>query len=269
MRKFAIALLLVLTACSSDAGTLPKVPDFTPAATTTTGIDYSAVPLRGVGGKSPTTSIVFGPGRATVSGTVISDEGAIPGATIQIERIVSGSAAQMTLLSAEDGTWSLPQILGGRYRARAWRAPEFAQTTWTALFLGSSESKEVQLRVRNVGGLSLTSSIAPDPPRLGEAANLVVQVALKVVDDQGVVRATPQDNVRVELSAGAGWRVFSENPTVTDQKGQAVWTLRCRSTGSDVLAVTVGTQTVPIDVSDCVSPADEATTTTSEVGLVP
>jgi hypothetical protein len=260
---------LVAVACSSDPGALPEVPDFTPAATTTTGIDYSEVSLKGVTGKSPTTSVVFGPGQAAVSGTVISDEGAIPGATIQVERIVSGSTAVMTIQSADDGTWALNQVLGGRYRVRAWRAPDLAQTSWTAVFLEAAETKTVQLRVRDVGGLNLTSSIAPDPPRLGEQTNLVVQVTLKVVDEQGVVRATPQDNVQLDLVNSSGWRVESANPTLTNADGRAAWTLRCRGTGSHSLAVTIGTQTVPLEVSDCVEPPEETTTTTAEVGLVP
>ena len=264
-----IVMALVAVACSSDPGALPKVPEFTPAPTTTTGIDYSEIGLKPVPGKSPTTSVVFGPGTASVGGTIIGDEGPVAGATIHVERIVSGSVGVMTLQSAEDGSWTLPQILGGRYRARAWRAPDLAQTSWTAVFLGADENKTVQLRVRTLGGLSVTSAIAPDPPVLFQDANLVVQVTLKTVDEQGVVRATPQDNVQVELIGSGSWRVQSENPTVTDSRGRAEWILRCRQSGRQSLAVTVGTQTIPLDISDCVEPPEETTTTTSESGLVP
>jgi hypothetical protein len=265
----AVALVILVACSGGGAGDLPKVPDFKLAATTTTDIDYSEVGLKGVPGKSPTTSVVFGPGQASLSGAVISDEGAIPGATILVERIVSGSVATMLLQTAEDGTWSLPQVLGGRYRLRAWRPPDFAQTTPSAVFLGSTETKSLQLRVRRLGGLSVKSSIAPDPPRLGSDANLVVLVTLKQVDDQGIVRATPQTNIRVDLIGSGGWRVESENPTATDDDGRAFWTLRCRGTGRQPLAVTVGTETIPLDVSSCVDPTEESTTTTSEIGLVP
>lgn len=263
-------LAVTAAACSGDSGALPKVPDFTPAATTTTGIDFSKIPLKAVPGKSPTTSVVFGPGAAAMSGTVISDAGAIPGATIHIERIVEGAVGAMRIQSAEDGTWSLPQLLGGRYRLRAWRAPDFAQTSWTAVFVGSSETKSVQLRVRDVGGLHVAASIAPDPPRLGEPANLVVQVSYKTVDDGGVVRAAPQAGVRAELLTSAGWRVDSANPATTDAEGLVAWSLRCRGTGRQPLAVTIGSQTVPLEVSNCDESSRQTTSTTaSEVGLVP
>lgn len=265
------ALIALLTvACSGDSGDLPAVPDFTPATTSTSGVDYSDVPLKPVPGKAPTLSVAFGPGKATLGGTVSSEEGAIPGATIQVERIVNGAVGLMMIQTAADGTWSLPHVLGGRYRMRAWRAPDAAQTSWTAVFLGASETKTVQLRVRTVGGLNVSAAIAPDPPQLGELVNLVVQVTVKVVDDKGVVRATPQDDVIVELSTGSGWRVESENPTATDFNGRAIWTLRCRGTGRQQMNITIGNQTVPLELSSCVEPAEEeTTTTTAEVGLVP
>ena len=267
----AIGLLaaVVLIACSNGPGALPKVPDFTPAATTTTDVDYALVPLKGVSGHGPTTSVAFGPGQASVAGTVIGDEGAIPDATVLVERIVDGSVRSMTVQTLSDGTWSVPQVLGGRYRVRAWRAPDLAQTTPSAVFLSATESKSVQLKVRSVGGLNVAASIAPDPPRVAQDANLVVLVTLKTVDEHGIVRATPQTNVAVDLTGSSGWRVESANPTATDSNGRAEWLLRCRASGRQTLAVSVGSQTLPLNISNCVDPAEEPTTTTAEVSLVP
>jgi hypothetical protein len=271
MRKWlAVAMLVGLVgACSSEPGALPKVPDLIrPPGTTTTEVDYSGAPLKGVT-RGPTTTITFGPGAATISGTVAAEGGAVPGATIEIERIAGGATATMTLVSAEDGTWQLPQVFGGRYRVRAWRAPDLAQTSWSGVFVGASETKTVDLRLRNVGGLSVVASIAPDPPRLGEDANLVALVTVKIVDDRGVVRATPQVNEPVDLVTSSGWRVLSANPTVTNNSGQADWTLRCRSTGRQQLAVNVGTQTIPLEVASCVDNTPPETTTTAEVSVAP
>jgi hypothetical protein len=269
VRKYLIVFFVALVACSSDPGALPKVPDFKPAATTTTDVDYSGAPLKGVNGRAPTTTIAIGPGPATVSGSVIGDEGPIAGATVQVERVAGGQTAGTTVATAEDGSWQLPKISGGRYRVRAWRAPDLAQTTWTGFFLGATETKTVQLRLRAVGGLSVEASIAPDPPRVFQEANLVVLVAVKMVDDQGVVRATPQDNVQVELVTGSGWRVFSSNPTTTDSRGEASWSLRCRASGHQSIAVTVGTQTIPLTINNGEESTPDTTTTTAEVGLVP
>src|SRR5690349_18589480 len=95
---FAVFAAVVLAACSGgDAGGFPEAPDFTLAPTTTAGLDYSKVPLKGVPGKSPTTSVVFGPGQANVSGTVAGDDGPVAGATVQVERVVSGATGVMML----------------------------------------------------------------------------------------------------------------------------------------------------------------------------
>jgi hypothetical protein len=137
------------------------------------------------------------------------------------------------------------------------------------VFLGASETKTVELHVHTVGGLNVEASIAPDPPRVGDDANLVVLVTVRTVDDQGIVRGTPQDNVEVELLSGSGWRIMSANPASTNGAGQAEWSLRCRASGDQRLAVNVGSQTIPIDVNTCVEPPPETTTTTAEVSVVP
>lgn len=261
-----LALLAASTAvaCSSDPGALPKVPEFKVAATTTTGVDYSNIGLKGVPGRQPTTTVAFGPGAATVKGNVVGDDGAIPGATVFVERIVGGVVGSMTVVTGDDGTWTLPQIFGGRYRVRAWRTPDLAQTTPSALFVGATETKEVSLRVRTVGGTNVTSSFAPDPPRLFSDTSVVVLITEKVVDETGFVRSSPLDNVRVDLISSNNWRIMSANPAVTDSRGQAEWIVRCRAEGRQGLAVQVGTQTIPLTISNCVDPTAESTTTTTE-----
>jgi hypothetical protein len=264
MRRRYLVLCAVISVvaagCSGGgAGPLPKVPPIHASVTSTTDLDYSDVPLRGVTGKQPTTTIAFGPGTAAVSGTVVGDEGPVAGASVLVERIVAGGSAAMTVISGADGTWALPQIFGGRYRVRAWRAPDLAQTNPAAVFLGATETKTVPLRVKTLGGLSVKSSLAPDPPHTGEDANLVVAVSEKTVDAGGIVRATPLDNVSVDLVGSAGWRVESANPDSTDSSGRVRWLLRCRQPGHQPLAVTVGTQTIPLDVSSCVEQVTQDT----------
>lgn len=271
MRRAALLAALALVsgaACSSDPGAIPEVPDFTPAKTTTTDIDYSVVSIKPVPGRTPTPSVVVQPGQATIKGVVVGDEGLIPGAKVNIERIVNGQVGQVVVLTLEDGSFNLPMILGGRYRIRAWRAPDLAQTTATAIFLGKDETKELQLKVRSIGGTSVTSSFAPKVPRTNRDTNLVVRIAEKTVDDNGIVRAMPLAGIGVELIGSGGWSVRTSNPTITDSSGLAEWGLRCRDPGRQPLAVDLGTQTVPLEVEDCVD-VDESTTTTDVVEITP
>lgn len=261
------ALALLSAACSNDAGELPSVPDFKPAATTTTGVDFSEIGLKGVAGKATTTTVAFGPGRATLNGTVIAEGGSVPGASVLIDRIVGDSVASTVIFTAEDGTWTLPAVFGGRYRVRAWRQPDLAQTTASAVFLGASETKTVELKVREVGGLNATASLAPNPPPIDTDVNLVVLVTQKTVDERGIVRAEPASGARVDLVGSGAWRVVSSNPTFTDETGKATWSIRCRASGKQPLAVNVGSQSFPLNVANCFDPAEE-TTTTVESGVV-
>lgn len=263
----AAALLMVFAACSNDAGDLPDVPEFKPAATTTTGVDFSALPLKGVTGKATTTTVAFGPGKATLSGVVMSDDGLVSGASVLIDRIVGGSVASTLLYSLEDGTWSLPAVFGGRYRVRAFRQPDLAQTSASAVFLGSTETKTMELKLKEVGGINAVASIAPNPPLIDTDVNLVVLVTQKTVDERGIVRATPSSGSRVDLVGSGAWRVVSSNPSFTDDNGKAYWTVRCRASGRQPLAVNVGSQSFPLNIANCVDPAEE-TTTTVESGVV-
>ncbi len=263
---FVAALGLVAAACSSGPGALPKVPEIKAAATTTTiGVDYSQIDLKAVAGRTTSTAVPFGPGKATLRGVVVGEGGLIPGASVILERFVGGATAVTTLTTGEDGSWTMPNVLGGRYRVRAFRQPDLAQTTASVLFVGAAETKQVDLRVKNVGGLAIASSFAPDPPQIFRDTQLVVLVSQKTVDAQGVVRAQPLPDEIVDLVGSSSWRVVSANPVVTDSQGHAVWIVRCREVGRNPLAVTVGTQSIPLDVKDCVDPTVDDTTTTSEV----
>jgi hypothetical protein len=263
--SLVVAVGLVAAGCSSGPEALPKVPKFKRAATTTTEVDYSAIGLRGVPGRTTTTAVPFGPGAATVSGVVVGEEGVIAGASVILERIVDGASSATTLITGPDGAWSMPSVLGGRYRARAFRQPDLAQTTASAVFLGQNETKQLELHVRTVGGLSVASSLAPDPPPIDRDSQLVVLVTQKTVDASGVVRATPVSSERVDLAGSFAWRVESANPTFTDPEGHATWLLRCRQVGRNPLAVTVGTQSIPLTVGSCFDPEAIETTTTSDV----
>ena len=256
----ATMCLVALAACSSgNPGKLPDVPEFKRAATTTTAMDYSQVDLKGVSGKTTSTTVVFGPGKANLTGTVIGDEGLVGGASVIIDRIVDGASASQVVFTAPDGTWALPAILGGRYRIRAWRQPDLAQTSPAAVFLGATETKTVELKVRTVGGLSVSSSMAPKQPPIDSDVNVVVLVAQKTVDENGVVRGEPLPGTRVDLVGSGAWRVVSANPVFTDEKGQAKWTVRCRTPGRQPLAVNVGTQSFPLTVENCFDPTETTT----------
>ena len=234
-----------LAACSGseDADKPRPVPSLPP---TTTAVDFSGVRLEGVPGNT-TTTIVMGPGRAVLSGVVMGPEGPVPGAVVHAERLVGDGQASVDVATRADGTWAIPNILGGRYRVRAWRTPDLALTKPEVFFLSGDEKKRLDLGVTRYDGPAVTASIAPNPPYVGEPANLVVRLSIQSVDPMGIVRAVPAAPTSVNLVGSGAWSVESENPTFTDSVGDARWRVRCRASGPQSLAVVVGDfQTLPL-----------------------
>ncbi len=272
-RVGALAVVVVaglFSSCSDDpVDELPAPPTTIALASTTTGPDFSNVGLAAAGGRT-TTTIAISPGAATLSGTVAAPDGAVPGATVRVERIVGDAIASVDVASNPDGTWSAPGIRGGRYRVRAWRAPDLALTKPQLLFLESAETRALNLRLNKYEGITVTSDIAPNPPEVNAPANLVILVAVRSVDTTGTVRANPIPGARVELFGG-GWRLDSTNSSSTDANGQAAWQLRCRGEGRQPLSVSVnGESNHALELPDCTpSTAPPPTSSTSTTFLRP
>lgn len=272
----ALAALALLPACQAKAiEPLPPAPSI-PPTTTTIVVDYSGVPLAGVAGRT-TTTVAMGPGRATLSGIVNGPEGPVPGAVVHAERLVGDAAATMDVLTGADGRFTMPAILGGRFRVRAWKpAPDnLALAEPQVFYLEGSEKKDLTLTVTRYQGVSVTAAIAPDPPLVDTPANLVVQAVNREVGGDGVVRSTPVPAVRAELFGTGDWRVLTPVATTADDAGRARWTLVCRRVGDQPLSVVIGdTATFNLNLPGCTvpppnpedTPTDEEAPTTTAAG---
>jgi len=258
---------LVLCGCvSGSIAGLPAPPAVPATSPTTTLPDLAGVSLNGVAGQTTTTAAAIGPGQATLTGTVSGPQGAVPGAVVEVNRVTRAGNAIATTTTNPDGTWTVAGILGGAYRVRAWRAPDLSMTTPTELFLSSTETRQVQLQVQAYGGVSVTASVAPDPPVVGQPANLVIELATTSVDSQtGVVRSTGVSGAQVELTGPSTWALESPNPTITDASGMASWELYCEAAGSAPLAVQVtgGSAYQLSQPTSCVEAASTTTTSTT------
>jgi hypothetical protein len=260
---------VVLAACTSPKASPMPPPVSVPATTSTTVPDYSAIGLKSVPGRT-TTTIAVQPGQATISGTVVGPGGPVAEALVRAERLVGDGAGSMDVVTAADGTFALAGVLGGRYRVRAWKAApdNLALVDPQVFFLEGKESKVVNLPLHQYQGAAVTSDIAPNPPVIGQPANIVVQVVNRAVDTTGIVRSEPVANVRVELFGPGDWKIRSTNPVIADASGKAQFTAECRRAGQQPLSVVVGdSATFPLTVPPCAVPVDPSapgdTTTTA------
>ncbi|MGI8793333.1 MAG: carboxypeptidase-like regulatory domain-containing protein [Acidimicrobiales bacterium] len=271
MRRLLLLVLVGLATSACTSGDLVSIPDAPqiPATTTSTIEDFSAVALAGVPGRT-TTSLGVGPGDATLNGAVVGPAGPVAGALVRAERLVGDAVVGADVLTKDDGTWALPAVLGGRYRLRAWRAPDLALIKPEVFYLNSNETKAVNLPLTQYTGLTASADVAPSPPPIDESANLAVQVSERSVDDQGVVRGVPRPALNVEVFGAGDWQLQSANPTTSDVAGIARFRLVCRRAGEQPLSVVVAdSRSFTLDLPPCsVPPPDpnappQTTSTTS------
>ena len=265
----AVALSLLLAACSDDEDAGPR-PE--PRVTTSTAlVDRSGIVLTPVGGETTTT--IRETGAARLVGVVRGPAGPVAGATVRVERFVVGREVRTDVLTGPDGRWVLEGVPGGRYRVRAFLAPSLAQVEAEVRFLADRAEHEFDLTMEEHSGLVVRSSSAPAPAMVGSPVNLVVQVAQRRVDGDGIVRAAPVPGSSVELTGLGRWVVRDDGSTFpgqdreatarTDGEGRARWELRCEVAGDPGLAVRI-----PVTVSSPAPPAagaqpDPQTATTS------
>jgi hypothetical protein len=257
-----ISAALVAAACSKKSGfDFPAHPPKVDPEESTTVPDYSSVRLAALPGRT-TTTVDNTPGRASMSGTVMAPDGAVPGATVHVERLVGDTVLALDIATNPDGTWRLDNIKGGRYRLRAWRAPDLALTDPLVFFLNGDEKKtNVTLLVNRYTGTNVSGAVAPNPPHVDEPANLVVQVTSVVVDPTGVVRATPLPNVQVDLQGSSSWRTESSTSGFTDVNGQVFWRMTCLASGNQPLSASVNGFGYALNLPACVdasAPAPDA-----------
>jgi hypothetical protein len=265
----AVLLLLAvgLRGCGGvELSAIPDVPSTQATeAPVTSVVNYAAISLPPVDG-STTTIIEPVGGSAHLAGTVAGPSGLVPGATVRVERLVLDQALRTDVTTGPDGHWDLPGIAGGRYRVRAFLPPTMAQTDPEVFFLRGDEERALDLTMRTFDGLGIEAAVAPDPPLVDEPVNVVVQLANRTVDSDGVARAEPLPGIYLAVVDTGAWELQSQSPAFTDADGRAVFAFVCRQAGPNQLQVRIlsTNQVVPVELPDCVQADEPATTTTTD-----
>lgn len=263
-------LALVVRGCEGTGVrnlSFPTPPATAPGSggdTTTTGIpDLTKISLAPVP-TGPPRSVPIGPGPAALLGVVIGPTGPVGGAIVHAERLVGDAVGAANIATLPDGTWKMTGVLGGRYRIRAWRAPDLALTTPQILYLRGSETQNLSLSLTTFNGVSASAVVTPSPPLLGQTVNLVVQVSTQTVGNDGVVRAAPLPASMVDITSAANVTIVGTRPATADANGRVNWLLVCTTPGPQVLGVTVdGVNNFPLTTADCGNTVYVPPTTTS------
>ncbi len=263
-------LLLVLSAllvagCSGGGDTDTVAPTTveettTPPPSTTSSTVRTTTSTTGPPRTTTTTIVAIGPGDATIGGTVSGPAGPVDGATVRVERLVGRSVATAGVTTSAGGAWQLGSILGGSYRVRAFKTPDFAQSQVEAFFLAANDRKIIDFRLTPAGGERITAAVNPNPPRVDQPATVTITVGTGRVDDQGRPAITPRAGVPLTLSAGAGILLESSPQVVTDASGSGSWHIRCTVEGANTLVLAVGTGSTQVKIPACAPPGATPTT---------
>lgn len=275
VRRLLLVLLgvmaVVAAACSSDDPP-SAAPEPTSPVETTTSTTAAVAPS--TTGRPTTTSstlkptttsstlLALGPGDASIGGTVSGPAGPVDGAVVRVERLVGKNIASQDVTTAGGGVWSLGSILGGSYRVRALKPPDFATSPVEAFFLAATERRTIDLRMQAAGGERITATVNPNPPRVDQVASMTIQVGIGRVDDQGRPAITPRPGVLLSLVPAGGIILEGTPQAITDANGSATWQIRCQVEGANAFTLTVGTGQTQVRIPACVvGPAPAPTTT--------
>jgi hypothetical protein len=299
LRRFA-ALLVAgasvvaassLTSCSRKIVVIqPIVPTTFALAATSSSIkpeDLSKNSLVPVAAGVPTTSIGFGPGNASITGIVRGPDGPVPGAIVEIERLLEGQSLTVQVVADATGRYSLQKALLGRIRIRAWRAPDLALVTEKALFTKGAQTLDILMTSYKHSDLQW--AVSPSPLVVGRAATVIVQLSERLVNELGRVVVQPVTGVGVSLLQQGVVQVASLEERISDEKGRVSFRLACNEPGpSTIIArlaiggeasldlpacviVTIPPTTIPVETIpyDTAVPAAVTVPPTSELVRVP
>ena len=145
VRRLFVVLLALLAAACSD-GKPAAAPDTTVVAETTTSTTAAAPttarPTTTATTLRPTTTsstlLAMGPGEASIVGTVRGPAGGVDGAIVRVERLVGKAVVSADVSTSGGGSYAVATILGGSYRVRAFKPPDFASSPVEAFFLAAN-----------------------------------------------------------------------------------------------------------------------------------
>jgi hypothetical protein len=257
-----VAGLLVSGCVSSQVSTLPDPPKVKVKPTITTVPDLSGISIPPVDGTTSTVPVAMKGGTAALSGVVTAGGQPLPGSVVHIDRFLGERSVGVDLTTGADGRYGIDGLQGGRYRVRAFHAPDATMPAPQIFFLNGGDKHTLDLQLdRYSSDAVFGANIAPSPPLLGQTANLVVALTTKSVDTGGVARSSGKSGVVVQLLSAGGRAILTPNPVVTDGSGKAQWTLRCDSLDDQGLTAVFpdGSQR-QVNVAPCELPPTTTTT---------
>jgi hypothetical protein len=202
-------------------------------------------------------------GTALLQGTVFGSEGPLPGATVRLERLVGSDFGSLDLVTDSKGVWVAKDILGGRYRVRAWKQPNMAVLGAEPIFLADPGSGNLDLTTETFSAQVLQGALQVGDPRVGQVTTFKALLTQDAVDSNGIVRSVGVGDAQVQITAGEGIRIAGPALGVTNPDGSIIFGVLCLTVGQHAVALTGAGQSPTVVLPECIDPAALPATTTT------
>jgi hypothetical protein len=209
-------------------------------------------------------------GNATLNGSVTGPDGAVQDATVVLEYFAGQSSSPVSTqtTTGSDGKWSVSKLPGGRYRVRAFRAPDLGVTQAQPFFLGGTDTKSITINLQEFNGYVLNAGIAPNPPIYQQQATIAVRVSQNTVGSNGIISSVPVNAVAVTATISQSMTLLSTATVVTNSDGYATFLVKCSTLGAALATFVVpGSLPASPQLPACSAPkvtTSSSTTTTKK-----
>lgn len=174
---------------------------------------YPVVPLAG--------------GDVNLSGVVTGPDGPVEGASVEIQRHTADGVAQRTVSTDENGAWEATGLVGGRYRVRAWLSGVLAMGASEVAFLTEDDSRQYEFELWGIDPSPELELVTNEALYLNIPTTMAVVYTRPVIDDRGVVVATPVPAQPIVVSASQAVTIFSDSTDITGVDGVARFAIVC------------------------------------------
>jgi hypothetical protein len=228
----------------------------------TRGVRLSPVVAQPKGGSTPPLPVTGG--AASLGGVVEGPDGPVGGATVRIERWVGGRSGSITLTAGADGRFGASNLLGGRFRVRAWLQPNLAARQSEVVFLANDGSGRVTVELDRFEGQQLQANLDLTAINVDDTAHIRALFTRATVDDDGIVVGAPVPGARIQLTSPAGLSISGDNPATTNDGGLATFTVKCDREGAYTVSLTTEGASTSYTLPTC-GPKPAPPTTTPDI----
>ncbi len=256
-----VVCAVLAVGCTRQATTeyiaVPTTRKLQARPSTTRNIAAVQQKIDGVGGSSTSTTLSFAKGDVVISGTVRGPEGPVQGATVVLTRILGEQRAVLRVSTNSEGKYLAPNIKGGVVELFAFKAPSLSAGDGKVFFASGRVSQDIELQ--SFSDTEIRWSIGPGQPTVGRPISVSLQVTVRRVDPDGIVRSEPLEGISARIVALGTLVPTGDTELLTNAAGLVSFPMSCSGTGSAALQVFFATgEETSLEPRGCQLPATTA-----------